>query len=330
MVVSFLKSEQNMSEHLWGNAPEFQAVLRSSRVVAATDVSVLITGESGTGKELLARDLHKESRRAKGPFVAINCAALPETLAESTLFGHLKGAFTGAIANQTGSIRAAEGGTLFLDEIGEIPLSIQPKLLRFLESGETQAVGSPAPERVDVRVVAATNRDLLTQVREGKFRADLYYRLNVVPLALPPLREREGDIKLLLERFISQFAREHQLSAPQIDAQAFGLIEQHPWPGNVRELRNLCERLVVLCSGKTVRPGHLPTEILTPESGGGEKGMASPFHLPAKGISLEQLEKDLIHQALEKTRGNKTRAARLLGLTRDTFLYRIKKYALPI
>lgn len=314
----------DFDDTLLGNSPEFNSVIRSSHIIANTDVTVLVLGESGTGKELLAQALHRYSPRQNAPFVAINCAALPEQLVESELFGHRKGAFTGAIENQSGRLRSAEGGTVFLDEIGELPLAIQAKLLRFLESGECQAVGENTPRKVDVRVIAATNRDLYSRVREGLFREDLYYRLNVVPLELPPLRQRRGDVALLLESFTSQLAAQYELDAPRYSNKALTRLESYAWPGNIRELRNFCERMVVLLSGRTVEVENLPLEINRQQ----QLKSNGPFTLPDSGISLDELEQEMIRQALERTRGNRSRAARLLGLSRDTLLYRIKKYAL--
>lgn len=309
---------------LLGNSPEFNSVIRSAKIIAATDVTVLLLGESGTGKELLAQALHQDSPRRDAPFITINCAALPENLVESELFGHRKGAFTGAVEGQSGRLRAAEGGTVFLDEIGELPLAIQAKLLRFLESGECQAVGENAPHKVDVRVVAATNRDLFSLVNQGLFREDLYYRLNVVPLELPPLRQRRGDVALLVERLTAQLAGQYNLEAPRYSNKALTRLEGYAWPGNIRELRNFCERMVVLLNGRTIEVENLPQEIAHQQSVAKHK----PFTLPDNGIRLEELEQEMIRQALERTRGNRSRAARLLGLSRDTLLYRIKKYAL--
>ncbi|MGE0080406.1 MAG: sigma-54 interaction domain-containing protein [Thiohalomonadaceae bacterium] len=309
---------------LLGESPEFLAAVRSAQVAAATDVTVLLLGESGTGKEMLARAMHEGSRRSERPFMAINCAALPEALAESELFGHAKGAFTGALSASSGRIRAAEGGTLFLDEVGELPLAIQAKLLRFLETGEVQPVGETASRRADVRIIAATHRDLHREVQAGRFRADLYYRLNVIPLELPPLRERTGDIPLLLSAFTSQLSRQHGLDRPLYQADTLAMLERYSWPGNVRELRNLCERMVILFAGRRVTPQNLPHEIRNEGRGADTAG----FVLPTGGIHLEALEQTMIRQALERTQGNRSRAARLLGLTRDTLLYRLKKYAI--
>lgn len=309
-----------------GDAPEFRSVIRSAQIVAATDVTVLVLGESGTGKELLARALHQASHRSSGPFVTINCAALPENLVESELFGHRKGAFTGAHDHSPGRIRSAEGGTLFLDEIGELPLAIQAKLLRFLESGECQSVGEQTPYRVNVRVITATNRDLYTLVRENRFREDLYYRLNVVPLELPPLRQRHGDVTLLLRHLTRELAAQHGLAAPYFTTRAQTRLEAYHWPGNIRELRNFCERMVVLNHGQELDENALPLELL--RSRGHRTTVDEPFALPEDGISLDELEREMIRQALDRTHGNRSRAARLLGLSRDTLLYRIKKYAL--
>jgi transcriptional regulator with GAF, ATPase, and Fis domain len=311
---------------LIGDSPEFLQVVRTAHLVARTDVTLLISGESGTGKELVARRVHRESRRADGPLVTVNCAALPDGLVESELFGHRKGAFTGAACDQRGRFQAAQGGTLFLDEIGELPLSAQAKLLRFLESGECQVVGSAMPQKVDVRVIAATNRDLAALVREGRFREDLYYRLNVVPLELPPLRARSGDVVRLLDHLTRKLAAEHDLIPPRYSRPAMEVLSRHPWPGNVRELRNFCERMVILLPDTTLQPENLPREMLTPRVE--RDGEAPSFTLPESGIRLDELEVHMIRQALDKTRGNRSRAARLLGLTRDTLLYRLKKYAI--
>ncbi len=306
-----------------GDSPALQQVLRAAALVAAADVPVLVQGESGTGKELLARTLHCQSTRAGREFIAVNCAALPEALAESLLYGHRKGAFTGAVEHQQGYVAAADGGTLFLDEIGELSLPVQAKLLRFLESGEVQPVGQAAVRRVDVRVIAATNRDLEAGVKAGRFREDLYYRLNVVPLELPPLRDRHGDVVRLVAHLTAQLADRHGLAAPQYSAAALEQLCRYGWPGNVRELRNLCERMLVLFSGRAVEPENLPQEIRQQH-----RESAGLFRLPATGIHLDSLESELIRQALELTRGNRSQAARLLGLSRDTLLYRIKKHAI--
>lgn len=313
-----------INQHIIGQSPELQATLRAAAITAATDVTILVQGESGSGKELLAHEIHRQSRRHAAEFVTINCAALPENLAESELFGHRKGAFTGAISDQQGRVQAANGGTLFLDEVGELPLSIQSKLLRFLESGECQPVGQPRVESVDARIIAATNRDLYTAVQKGTFREDLYYRLNVVPLQLPPLRERGKDVELLISRLTSLLAMQHRLDAPRYSVTALEIMQAYAWPGNVRELRNLCERLLILFSGKTIQPENLPAELRHQSA----QHQSNNFVLPESGIHLENLEVSMIQQALDKTRGNQSKAARLLGLTRGTLIYRMKKYAL--
>ena len=242
-------------------SPLFEAVLRSVQIVAATEATTLILGESGTGKELIARALHDGSARRAQPFIAVNCATFSEPLAESQLFGHRRGAFTGATTDYAGLIRAANGGTLFLDEIAELPLPVQAKLLRFLETGEVAGLGDKRPERVQVRVVAATHRDLSVMAAENRFRGDLYYRLQVVPIHLPPLRERQGDIEFLLRRFFAEFCALYQRHPPRLTAQVQGVLRRHAWPGNVRELRNLAERLVILHGGQPVDLSALPAEM---------------------------------------------------------------------
>ncbi len=309
-----------------GQAPEFQTVLRAMRIVSATDATVLVTGESGTGKELLARALYENSRRRDKPFVTVNCAALPVQLAESELFGHRRGAFTGASSDAVGKMQAANGGTLFLDEIGNLPLAVQAKLLRFLETGECQPVGQPVSQKVDVRVIAATNSDLSRAVKEGSFRSDLFYRLYVVPLELPPLRERPGDIPLLMKGLTEYLAAQYDLQPPRYSKSAMKTLNAYSWPGNVRELKNFCERMLILFSGRLVEPSNLPGEFHAHSAD--RLPVANGFELPDQGIRMEELEVSLIEQALSKTAGNRSRAARLLGLTRDTLLYRMKKYAI--
>ncbi len=308
-----------------GHSAEFQNVLNATNIIAATDATALILGESGTGKELIARELHLQSARAHKPFVVINCAALPENLVESELFGHKKGAFTGAESNREGRIKAADNGTLFLDEIGELPSNIQAKFLRFLESGECQPVGEEKPTLVNVRLIAATHRDLQHEVNAGRFRADLFYRLNIVPITLPPLRERRSDIPLLLSHYAGLCAETHQLAPIQFSRASVALLKKYRWPGNIRELKNLVERLAIFNAGSIIEPENLPPEIhATPLP----EQCQNQFELPDSGLSLEKMEMDFIRQALAKTRGNRSHAARLLGLSRDTLLYRMKKYAI--
>ncbi len=312
-----------MSAKLIGEAPSFAAVLRAAEVVAATDVTVLLLGESGTGKDLLARHIHRRSPRTARPWVVLNCAAIPEGLVESELFGHRRGAFTGAVSDYAGHLHAAHGGTLFLDEIAELPAGSQAKLLRFLESGECQGVGHTQTRRVDVRIVAATNRDLHAEVGQGRFRTDLYYRLNIVPLELPPLRERAEDIAPLAQSMITEAARRHGLAPPKLAKAALARLLGYAWPGNVRELRNLCERIVVLLPGQLVGVENLPRELREPE-----RRPAAGYVLPDGGVRLDDLEADIIRQAIGKAGGNRSKAARLLGITRDTLLYRIQKHAI--
>jgi len=312
---------------LIGRSPNFESLLRSANMIAATDVTVLITGETGTGKEVVANALQKKSARSNGPFITINCAALPENIAESELFGHCKGAFTGAICNQTGKLQAAHGGTLFLDEIDSLSLPIQAKLLRFLETGECQPVGQTRTETVDVRVIAATNTDLDNKIAAGGFRRDLYFRLNIVPFKIPPLRERNGDTERLIKHFLAFFTEQHGLQAPKFSKAAINRLASYNWPGNVRELRNLCERLCVLLPGQTIESANLPYEYTTV---GNKTREPSSFALPEAGIDMETLEIDLINQALERTHGNRSKSARLLGMSRDTLLYRIQKYSISV
>ncbi|MBF0184436.1 MAG: sigma-54-dependent Fis family transcriptional regulator [Magnetococcales bacterium] len=319
-----------VADSMLGRAPEFRSVVRAAALVAPTDATVLINGESGTGKELLAHYIHHNSRRQQAPLVTINCAALPESLAESELFGHQKGAFTGAMQQQPGRVQAAHGGTLFLDEIAEISLNVQAKLLRLLESGECQTVGQPHTSKVDLRIIAATNKNLLEWVRAGRFREDLYFRLNVVPLELPALRQRREDLPLLMEAFANHFARHNALQPPRYAACALQQLQSYAWPGNVRELRNFCERMAILHAGQTLYAANLPWEMRQTTPTVQYTSWQQLFSLPVEGVDFEQLERHLIDQALERCGGNKSRAARLLGFSRDTFLYRLKKFSIPV
>ncbi|WP_347988861.1 sigma-54 dependent transcriptional regulator [Methylomonas sp. AM2-LC] len=307
-----------------GKSPALEALIRSAQIVAATDVTVLIKGETGTGKEVLATAIQKSSPRANKPFITLNCAALPEALVESEIFGHKKGAFTGATNDKIGLFKVADGGTLFLDEINSLPLSIQSKLLRFLESGECLCIGETTPYKVNVRIFAATNMDLNALIDAGEFRRDLYFRLNVVPLELPSLHERSEDLDLLIEHFFKNFSATHNLEAPVFSRAAVKVLRSYKWPGNVRELRNLCERLCILLSGRNIEPENLPREftlVKSTETVGG-------YILPELGVQLEELEADIIYQALIRTKGNRSKTARLLGISRDALLYRIQKHGL--
>ena len=305
-----------------GRAPAMQRLFRRLEKIADTGATVLIGGESGTGKELGARALHSLSRRSEGPFVAVNCAAIPEGLVESELFGAERGAFTGADRRRAGKLESADGGTLFLDEVGELPLAIQPKLLRALQESRFPRVGGTEEVEVDVRVVAATNRDLSTEVAEGRFREDLYYRLAVVPLEMPPLRERREDLPLLVEHFVERASRRHGIVVEPLAPSLRRVLLDHSWPGNVRELGNVIERLVLLAEDGHLSAEDLPREIVEPSPG------ASGFRLPGGGMSWESHERDCLAQALERTGGNRAAAARLLDLPYKAFLYRLEKHGL--
>lgn len=313
-------------ENIVGQSPEMQEVFETIRQVAPTRATVLIEGESGTGKELVARAIHQLSPRAMGPFVAVHCAALSPTLLESELFGHERGAFTGAVERHTGRFEAADGGTLFLDEIGEIDPSIQVKILRVIEERRFERVGGRETIETDVRLVAATNRNLRQLVEERKFREDLYFRLNVVTITLPPLRARAGDIPLLVDRFLREFAAENGRPPPTLTPDATDALTAYPWPGNVRELRNAIERMVVLARGDRLTVRDLPPTVRehlrlrernteSSETGGGS-------------LSLEENERRLIRRALELTGGNRVRAAKELGISRRTLHRKILAYGL--
>jgi len=307
---------------LVGRAPEMQKIFRRVSKLANTDATVLITGESGTGKELTARALHTLSRRAQGNFVAVNCAAIPEGLMESEFFGAEKGAYTGADRMRIGKFEAAAGGTLFLDEVGELPLSIQPKLLRVLQEGTFTRVGGVKEMHTDVRLVAATNRNLNSEVAAGRFREDLFYRLNVVPIILPPLRDRREDIPILVNHFIEIHARKHDISVKKTPVRLLKQLVDYHWPGNARELANVLERLILLCDEGNLSEADLPAEIR------GEIQLVGPetFRLPAGGMNWEAHERACLLQAMEMAQGNRRKAARLLGLSYKTFLYRVEKH----
>jgi two-component system NtrC family response regulator len=292
--------------------------------VAQTDATVLVTGESGTGKELVARLLHEGSDRREKPFVAVNCGAIPRDLVESELFGHRRGAFTGATRDRQGKFRAASGGTLFLDEIGDLPIDLQAKLLRVLESGQVDVVGGGGPVEVDVRLIAATNRDLERGVAEGTFREDLFYRLCVIPIRVPPLRERPEDIPVLWAHFVDLYAEGRRVETGPELVRRLAVL---PWKGNVRELSNLCQRMVLLRSGDTLHLADLPGEFAVE---GHPEGPAEHLlgALPEDSLPLRDLERDVVREALRKFGGNKTRAARYLGVPRHVLLYRIRKYAI--
>ncbi len=309
--------------NLVGSAPAMKILFESLELVAPTASTVLVSGETGTGKELVARAIHFNSPRRQAPLVIVNCSAIPEALIEAELFGYTKGAFTGAVGDRPGKFESADGGTLFLDEVGEIPLPLQPKILRVLQSGEVDRVGAPQPSRVDVRIVAATNRDLEAMCAEGAFRQDLYFRLAVVALRIPSLRDRREDIPLLAERFLERMRERTERRGLRMPPEVFELFDRYDWPGNVRELENAIERMVVLSREDQLAPAALPERI---RSGGA--ATAHGFRLPPEGLRLEDVERDFILQALERHAGNRTQAARDLGLTRNTLLYRMQKYGL--
>ncbi|MBN2374169.1 sigma-54-dependent Fis family transcriptional regulator [bacterium] len=314
--------------NILGKSSQIKEVFSFIQKIANSRSTVLITGESGTGKELVARAIHFQSNQRDEPFVSVNCGGMPEGLLESELFGHVKGAFTGAIINKKGLFEVAHNGTLFLDEIASTPLPLQVKLLRVLQDHEIRRVGSTEAVKVNVRIIAATNKDLAEAVKEGTFREDLFYRLNVIPLRLPPLRERIGDIPILARHFLEVNAVKNGFSEMDTNPsfEIIRILSKYHWPGNVRELENVIERAVALGNQKSLRPEDLPDNILYPIH-----PAYQPLHFdPKVGIDLEkavnEMEKDLISQALKKTQGNKSKAAKLLKLSFRSFRYRIQKY----
>ncbi|WP_243370655.1 sigma-54 dependent transcriptional regulator [Geotalea sp. SG265] len=311
-------TERAEFRNIVGISPGMEQVFHVVRKVADTDATVLITGESGTGKELVAKSIHSLSSRRSCPFVPINCAAIPRELLESELFGHVKGAFTGAIRDKTGKLETADGGTLFLDEVGELPVDLQPKLLRALQERVVEPVGGTSPRRIDIRVIAATNVDLEKAIEEGSFREDLFYRLSIIPVHLPPLRERADDVLLL----IKHFAAKHGGTGVSFTPKALEALKRYHWPGNVRELENTIERLLIMRNGDTIDIGDIPAKILgtkkAPEGG--------IINLPESGYSLEQLEREIVVEALERSDWNQTAAARFLRIPRHTLIYRMEKY----
>jgi DNA-binding NtrC family response regulator len=319
--VDYLQSELDRdydTSGIIGDSKQMQDVLDTVSRVAPSDATVMIYGESGTGKELIAKAIHDASPRRDKALIQLSCAALPETLLESELFGYEKGAFTGAAGSKPGRFELADGGSLFLDEIGDITPTVQVKLLRVLEQKTFERLGGSKTIEVDVRLIGATNRDLPEMVKQGDFREDLFYRLNVIPIDMPPLRERRDDIRLLADHFMKRYAPGKKLSAEVVR-----MMEDYPWPGNVRELQNAIERAAILSGNGMIRVEDLPDEL------GRRQPLASgSFKLPPEGIPLEQVERDLISQALMRTGGNKTRAAELLGISRHTLLYRLDKFGI--
>ena len=331
-------AEPEQGSRLLGESPAMQEVFRTIGRLSRSDISVLITGETGSGKEVVAQVLHQHSPRARGPFVAINTAAIPAELLESELFGHEKGAFTGAHSRRVGRFEEAAGGTLFLDEIGDMPLPLQTRLLRVLAEGDYYRVGGRDMLRADVRVIAATHQDLEEKVRTGEFREDLYHRLNVIHIALPPLRERTEDIAILARRFLAQVAAELGLEEKRLRPETIRLLEGHAWPGNVRQLLNLCRQLCVMAPGDQIFPADLPPEMLGPDRAA-EGGLAwtealrqwARGQLAAGGTDLfgqaqEEFERVLIECALDQTAGQRLKAAELLGLGRNTLTRKLQKF----
>ena len=308
---------------LVGSSKAMQEIMRQLELAAPTDATLLVAGESGTGKELVARTVHELSPRRKGPFVAVNCAAIPQSLLESEIFGHEKGAFTGAVERRQGCFELADGGTLFLDEVAEMESATQGKFLRVLQEGQFRRVGGKAEIEVNVRIIAATNKDPVKALRDGTLREDLYYRLNVFTLGLPPLRERLEDLPELVQAFLDEFNERHGRAVRGVDEKALAILRQHRWPGNVRELRNVIERAVIVCPGEVIRAEHLPAPLgsapaAAPSAEGGDL-------LPV-GTSLEEMERQLILRTLAHTGNNKTRAAEILGISLKTLHNKLNKY----
>jgi len=312
-------------ENIIGQHGSMQDVFRLVQKIAPSSATVLVYGESGTGKELIAQALHFNSPRAARPFLGVNCSAIPEPLLESELFGHEKGSFTGAVARKPGLFEQAHLGTLLLDEVGDLPLAMQAKILRAIQEKEIRRVGGNTSIIVDVRIVAATNKDLARQMKEGKFREDLYYRLNVLPIFLPPLRDRTTDVPRLVEHFVERFARAAGKRDPRVTPETLAALMRYRWPGNVRQLESVLERAVLLAEGEDLTPELLPAEVRenvsVPLSG-------LEIDIPDEGISLESLERELLQKAVQKAGGTLTRAARLLGISYRTLQYRLEKFGI--
>lgn len=324
--IDFLRSQvsESFDSTIIGKSPKISNVIESIKKVAATSTTVLITGESGTGKELVAHSIHSNSPRKNGPYIKVNCGAIPEGLMESELFGHEKGAFTGAQIQKKGRFDRAQGGTIFLDEIGELSQLLQVKILRVLQEHEFERVGGTEVIKADVRVLAATNRDLDEMVQQDRFREDLLYRLKVFPIQLPPLRERAEDILMLVDYYVRKYAIEMNKGDLVISDEALKILIGYQFPGNIRELANIIERAVILTSDGEILPNALPKEVIK----GGYNPKKPVYLLPPGGISLEEVEEGFIRQALEVANGNQTQAAKLLGISRHTLIYRMDKFKL--
>ena len=319
-----LVHEDFQLENVIGTSEKMRKVLETVERISKTDVTVLIEGESGTGKELIAKGIHFSGARRNKPFIAVNCAAIPENLIEAELFGYKRGAFTGANFESKGKFEEANGGTLFLDEIGAMPLPLQTRLLRVLQEQEITRIGENTPRKIDVRIIAATNENLAELIKENEFREDLYYRLAVVPFKLPALRERREDIPLLTEHFLKKLSLKHKIKQPKIEREVFGAFYNHVWLGNVRELENVIERMVVLSDAENLSIEDVPENIknLQPTSEN------LWFSLPAEPIDLEAVECEIIREALKRFDGNQSQTARYLGITRSALIYRMQKFGL--
>jgi DNA-binding NtrC family response regulator len=307
-----------------GTSKAMRKVLDRAAQLVNVDSTVLITGESGTGKEIMAKSIHYNSPRGRKPFIVINCGAIPDTLLESELFGYQRGSFSGAVSNKTGKFEAANGGTVFMDEIGELPLPLQVKVLRVVQENEIDVIGENKPRKVDVRIIAASNRDLKQMSAEGEFRLDLYYRLNVALLHLPALRERKEDIPLLARFFAERTCKRHAKPSITLEGEILRKLEGYSWPGNVRELENCIERLVIFSQEGIADPRDLPEEIQSPQLAVGD----AIFRIPPQGVSMPELEKQLVITALERNQWNQTHAANFLGISRNVLIYRMQKYRL--
>ncbi len=317
-------------EGIVGQDPAIQEVIRMVRKVAPSNSTVLIQGESGTGKELVARAIHRYSPRAARPFIAINCSAIPDNLIENELFGHERGAFTGATERKIGLFEAANGSTLFLDEIADLPQGLQAKILRVLQEKEIRRVGGNESFRVDVRLVTATNKNLAEEVAEERFREDLYYRVNVVTITVPPLRDRRGDIPLLANHALAKFGHLAEGRVKEISREAMEVLLDYSWPGNVRQLESAVERAILLCEGDKIAPRDLPQEVLSRKTPGksGERPRSDKFEIPSEGMNFETFERDLILQAMEKSDWVIAKASKMLGMSYRTLQYRLDKFGL--
>lgn len=313
-------------EHIIGHSKSLLRVLEMASRVAQHDTTVLINGETGTGKELLARAIHHNSLRRNQPFITINCGAIPKDLIEAELFGFSRGAFTGAHNSKPGKVELADGGILFLDEIGELPLESQVKLLRLIQHGEVERIGSTGAKIINVRIIAATHRNLTAMVEDGTFREDLFYRLAVVPLHLPPLRERREDIPELADQLFRRAKERHKMQKLRIASSVIGRFSAYRWPGNIRELENVIERMLVLSNGEQITEADIPEELQLSSPSDPNKRLL--LELPDEGVSLEAIERELLLLALEKAGGNQTKAARYLDISRRTFIYRMEKHSL--